>query len=330
VRLSRPAGAWVAVALALAVLGFAREASASADVCSGGAPYEASGSPSRSGLGGLVAFLGSPRWSKEVLPQWEPTGASTSWANHLAYAWYRDTRLWGTTGTAAWWVTPGVGCGLESEAERKDPYQYGEGPLYPPEVCVIVYVQLALASFDCEDSTQLATSSPPVEVQRGGRRLLSGFAAPGTGSVEVRLQDGSATLPAVGGVYGGSVSAHLGKVLGVTDLTAAAARSPAPVVLVDQTGISTSSDGPLASGPRMKSVAARIHARIPSVAAVDLGDSVIGRRVRDSVLYAPGARPLAVRVAGALHAPAPAALGVGAAKMFVSLARVVVLVGRSD
>jgi hypothetical protein len=48
------------------------------------------------------------------------------------------------------------------------------------------------------------------------------------------------------------------------------------------------------------------------------------------VLYGPGAHALASRVARALHAQAPSALAAGASRMFGSVARVVVLVGRSN
>jgi len=309
-------------------LGFAGTTRASADVCTGGNPYEASGAP-ESRVDGLVPFLASPRWSKEVLPSWEVERSSTAWTSALAYAWYRYARLWGTSSTAVWWVVSGAAC--EDKGEGSPPYgpaqagaQYTE---YPAEVCVLVYVSLSIDSSTCENKLELAAPSPPVEVERGGNRLLSGFAPPGTGSVEVRLQDGSATFPAAGGIYGGSVNAHMGRALSTTDLPAVVARTTAPVVLVDQTGLLSS---PTASRPRMASVAARINARIPSISALDLGSAVVGQRAHDSVLYAPGASTLARRVARALHAPAPDPLGAGERKMFGSLAQVVVLVGRTD
>jgi hypothetical protein len=276
----------------------------------------------------LLPFLGSPRWSKETLPSWEAERASTSWGNQLAYAWYPYTRLWAATSTTAWWVVPGVGCDLKNESEHFGTAQVGaEYAEYPPEVCVLVMFKLSLEIANCEDAKQLSASNPPVEVKRGGQRLLSGFAPPGTGSVEVRFQNGSATFPVAGGVYGGSANAHMGRAIGATDLQAVVMRTPAPVVLVDETGLFTSFR---ASRPRMTSVAARVHARIPSVRALNIGHSVTGKQAHDSVMYAPGARPLASRVARALRAHAPRPLTAGAAKMFGSIAQVVVLVGRSD
>ena len=216
---------------------------------------------------------------------------------------------------------------MRSEGRKRgnghDPY----GPGYAPEVCVLVYVKLSIDSANCEDAKQLSTPNLPVEAKHGGERLLSGFAPPGTGSVEVTFQQGSAQFPAVGGIYGGSVSAQMGKALSTTNLQTAVPRTSVPVLLVDQTGLYSSF---LASRPRMTSVAARIHAQIPSVTAVNLGYSVRGTRAHDSVMYAPGASALAKRVARALHAARPSPLGVGAAKMFGQVAQVVVLVGRSD
>ncbi len=309
-------------------LAFAGATRASADVCTGGNPYEASGAP-ESRVDDLLPFLGSARWSKEVLPSWEMERTSTPWTSALAYAWYRYARLWGASSTAAWWVVPGAGC--DDKGEGQPPYgtaqagaQYAE---YPAEVCILVYVGLSIDSSTCEDKLELSAASPPVETERGGNRLLSGFAPPGTGSVEVRLQSGSATFPAVGGVYGGSVNAHMGKALSTVDLPAVAARVPAPVLLVDETGLVSS---PSASKPRLASVAARIKASMPSVGALDLGNAVFGQRAHDSVLYAAGASTLARHVARALHASAPGPLGAGERKMFGSVAQVVVLVGRSD
>ncbi len=150
------------------------------------------------------------------------------------------------------------------------------------------------------------------------------------GLCEVSFQNGSATFPAVGGVYGGSVSASLGTAGQATNLPAVVPRPLATVVLVDETGLYSSSQGPLASTPRLKSVAARLHAHLPSVSATILGTAVTGHRAHDDVLYGSGARTLAARVARALHAPAPTALSGGALSMFGFVARVVVLVGRSD
>jgi hypothetical protein len=317
----------LAATLAMVACGFAGTTRASADVCTGN-PYEASGAP-ESRVQALVPFLASPRWSKEMLPPWEAERSSTPWTSELAYAWYRYARLWGTTGTAAWWVMPGVGCDIKGEAEPA----YGtvragaEYVEYPAEVCVLVYAQLSIESSTCENKLELSKATPPVEAERNGQRLLSGFAPAGTGSVEVRFQNGSATFPAVGGIYGGSVNADVGKALSATDLPAAVARTPAHVLLVDQTGLfSTISE----SRPRMKSVAARIHARIPSTSTLNLGHAVAGRLPHDSVLYAAGAGTLAKRVARALRTPAPRPLGAGESKMFGDVAQVVVLVGRTD
>lgn len=319
-----------AVALALLIVGVVRTSAASADVCTGGAPYEPSGSPSALHGVGAVPFLRSPRWSKEVLPQWSETLASSAWGDQLAYAWYPEATLWGATSTAAWWVIPGLACaGTDSPEDAEDAYAQ-EGNRYDPQVCVVVYAQLALASFDCLDPKELSRPSALVSVEHGGQTLVEGFAPPGTGSVEVRFQRAGATFPAVGGVYGGAVSAHLGRALSATDLAAVATRPPAQVVLVDQTGLYSSSQGPLASTPRLKRVAAVIHARTSSVTALILGTAVTGHRAHDEVLYGTGARALASRVAGALHAPAPSALAGGALRMFGSVARVVVLVGHAD
>ncbi len=308
----------LALALAALAVGLSRAPAASADVCTGGAPYQASGSPP-SALLAAVPFLKSPRWSKESLPQWYSTQTSGQWANELAYAWYQDSVLWGATSTASWWVIPGQSCGLAPD-----------GQPYDPQDCVMVAAQLALASFDCLDSQELAGASPPMTVAHGGQLLVSGFAPPGTGSVEVSFQNGHATFPAVGGVYGGSVSTGMGTVGQATDLPAAATRPLAAVVLVDQTGLFSASEGPLASTRRMKSVAATLHARLPSVSATILGTAVAGHRAHDEVHYGPGARASAVRVARALHAPTPTALSGGALSMFGPVASVVVLVGRSN
>jgi hypothetical protein len=75
----------LAVALALFALGFTGTPAATADVCTGGAPYEASGAPEAS-VTGLVAFLASPRWSREMLPSWEAENTSEPWGSQLAYA----------------------------------------------------------------------------------------------------------------------------------------------------------------------------------------------------------------------------------------------------
>ena len=317
----------LAVALAVLIVAALRTAAASADVCTGGAPYEPSG-PASGLLGvGAVPFLHSPRWSREVLPQWSETPASSAWGDQLAYAWYPDATLWGATSTAAWWVIPGLACAGTDLPE--DAYEQ-EGNRYEPQVCVLVYSQLALVSFDCLDPRELSRPSLPVSVRRGSEALVAGFAPAGTGSVEVRFQNASATFAAVGGVYGGGVSASFGRVLSATDLPAVATRAPTAVVLVDQTGLYSSSQGPLASTQRLKRVAATIHARIPSVAALTLGTAVTGHRPHDEVLFAPGARSLAARVARALHASAPSALAAGALRMFRSVARVVVLVGHAD
>ena len=148
--------------------------------------------------------------------------------------------------------------------------------------------------------------------------------------MQVSFQHGSATFPALGGVYGGSVNASLGAAGQATNLPAAMTRPLASVVLVDQTGLYSSSQGPLASTPRLKSVAARLHAHLSPVSATILGTAVTGHRAHDDVLYGPGAHALAARVTRALHAPAPTVLSGGALSMFGSVTRVVVLVGRND
>jgi len=308
----------LALALAAVALSLCRAPTAAADVCTGGAPYQGSGSPPPSLLA-AVPFLTSPRWSKESLPQWYDNETSEQWANQLAYAWYQDSTLWGATSTASWWVIPGQSCSLGPN-----------GQSYDPQDCVMVAAQLALVSFDCLDSQQLAGTNPPLAVAHGGQLLVSGFAPPGTGSVDVSFQNGSATFPVLGGVYGGSVSATLGMVGQATNLPAAATRPLAAVVLVDQTGLFSSSEGPLASTRRLKRVAATLHSHLRSVTATILGTAVTGHRAHNEVLYGPGARASAVRVAGTLHAPTPTALSGGALRMFGSVASVVVLVGRAN
>jgi hypothetical protein len=316
----------LAAALAILAVGAAHTASASADVCTGGAPYEASG-PAGGVVGGAVPFLASPRWSKETLPQWSETLTSSDWGNQLAFAWYPKATLWGATSTAAWWVIPGLAC---TDTDGPEAHHSQDGNLYVAQVCVVVLAQLSLISFDCQGAKELSRPSSPVSVKHDAQRLVSGFAPRGTGSVEVLFQSGHTTFPVAGGVYGGSVSARVGKAVSATDIPAVVTRARTPVVLVDQTGLYSSSQGPLASTPRLKKVAAAIHARIPSVRASILGTAVSGHRARDEVLYGPGAHALASRVARALHAQAPSALAAGASRMFGSVARVVVLVGRSN
>jgi hypothetical protein len=309
----------ILAALAALAVSLSRAPAAPADVCTGGAPYQGSGSPPPSLLA-AVPFLKNPHWSKESLPQWFDTATSEQWANQLAYAWYQDSVLWDATSTASWWVIPGQSCGLGPN-----------GQPYDPQDCVMVVAsQLALVSFDCQDPQKLAGANPPMTVAHGGQLLVSGFAPPGTGSIEVSFQNGSATFPAVGGVYGGSVSASLGTVRQATNLPAVAMRPLAAVVLVDETGLFSSSQGPLASTRRLQSAAAKLHAHLRSVSATILGTAVNGHRAHDDVLYGPGARTLAARVARTLHTPTPTALGGGALSMFGSVARVVVLVGHSD
>jgi len=308
----------LAIALAALAAGLSGAPAASADVCTGGAPYEASASPPASLLA-AAPFLKSPRWSKEALPQWFDTATSEAWANELAYAWYQDSVLWAATGTASWWVIPGQSCGLAPD-----------GHPYDPQACVMVAVQLTLASFDCLDRQVLAGATPPMTVARGAQQLVSGFAPPGTGSVEVSFARGKVTFPAVGGVYGGSVSRSLGAVQIATNLPTIAQRTLADVVLVDQTGLYSSSEGPLAGAPRLRSVAAKLHSHMPSLSATILGTAVTGHRAHDQVLYRPGGRALAARVARTLHTASLTALSGGSLRMFGSVARVVVLVGRND
>jgi hypothetical protein len=316
----------LAFAVVMVAVGFAGTTRAAADVCAGGFPYEAGHSP-EARVTSLVPFLGSPRWSKEMLPPASAERNVTSWSSELAYAWYGYTRLWAATSSATWWVVPGLGCDLKNEPELP----YGKYALeYPAEVCVLVYVQLSMESSNCEDKLELSSDTPPVEAEHGVHRLLSGYAPAGTRSVEVQFAAASVTLPVVGGVYGGSVDASLGKATSVKDLEAQMARTPAPVVLVDQTGIFGPALGALASVPRMKRVAARIHARIPSIRALDLGDCVKGRLAQDTVLYVRGSRRLATRVARALRARKPRPLAAGELEMFGPVAQVVVLVGHTD
>jgi hypothetical protein len=308
----------LALALAALAISLSLGQTASADVCTGGAPHRGVGSPPASLLA-AAPVLRSPRWSKESLPQWSDTALYERWGSRLASAWYQDSVLWEATSVASWWVLPGQACGLR-----------GDGKPYDPQVCVMVAAQLALASFDCRDPRKLTGASPPITVARRGRLLVSGFAPPGTRSVEVSFHNGSAIFPAVGGVYGGSVSASLGAALRATNLPAVASRPLAAVTLVDQTGLFSPSQGQLASTPRLKSVAATLRSLPRPVSATILGTAVTGRRAHGEVLFGPGARALALRVARALHAARPSALNDGALRMFGSIARVVVLVGRSD
>jgi hypothetical protein len=313
----------VCVALLLAAA-LAHAPAARADVCTGGAPYEASGSSAA--LSAAVPFLGSPRWSKEVLPQWAETPSSPQWGDVLSYAWYRRATLFAASSAAAWWVIPGAGCGLANRGEGLEQ----EGIAYEPQVCILIYAELDLAGLDCQDPAALAGASAPVSVRKGTRELVAGFAHAAAGSIEVHLEAGVALLPATGGVYGGAVSASLGKALTASELPAPVARTPAAVVLVDQTGAYSHSEGPLASTPRLKHVAAVIHARVRSVKALLLGTAVAGKRARDEVLYAPRAHALGARVARALHAHPARPLTGGALDMFGSVARVVVLVGKAE
>jgi hypothetical protein len=308
----------LALTLATLALGLAGTPAASADVCTGGAPYQASGSPPASLLE-AAPFLQGSRWSKESLPQWYDNESFGQWGNQLAYAWYQRSVLWDASGSASWWVIPGQACSLAPGSES-----------YDPQDCVMVAAQLALVSFDCRDPRELAGANPPMTVVHGAQLLVSGFASPGSGSVQVSFQNGSATFPAVGGVYGGSVSASVGAVVQATDLPAVLARPLATVALVDQTGLYSSSEGPLASTPRIKSVAATLHAHLRSLTATILGTAVTGHKAHNEVLYRPGARASARRVARVLHAPPPSALSGGALHMFGSVASVVVLVGRSN
>jgi hypothetical protein len=329
VRLSLPRPARIlalGIVLAMLAVACATTGQASADVCTGGAPANLSGPPAQ--LVASVPFLGGPRWSREVLAQWSETSASDAWGNELAYAWYRRATLWNATSTAAWWVIPGLGCRFTSE-DAGEAFEH-EGNPYEPQVCVLVYARLALAAFDCQNPRQLDLPSPPVSVQRGGSVLVAGFTQAGAGSVQVRFQHGTAVLPVAGDVYGGSVRATLGRALSATGASAALARPRTALAIVDQTGLYSSSRGPLASTPRLHRLAAEIHTRIPSLAASILGTAVTGRRAHDEVLYGAGAHALAARVARALHAPPPGKLTGGALAMFAAVARVVVLAGRSD
>lgn len=322
--LSGTAPRHLAAALLAAAALAAHSATASADVCTGGAPYQATGSAAR--IASAVPFLLAPRWSAEALPQWAETSASLAWGDTLAYAWYQDAALWGATSQAAWWVLPGLGCGVGTSHEAV----IHEGVPYPPEICIVLYARLAFAGYDCSEPGALASAAAPVALRRGGLLLLAGFAPPADGSVRVAFAHGEATFPAAGGVYAGTAPAGYGAVLAASPLTPVAARVPAPVVIVDQTGLFSSSEGPLASTPRLDSLASQIHARLRTVEASVLGTAVHGRRAHDEVLYAPGSRPLAANVARAIHAAAPVALAGAALRTFGAVARVVVLAGRGD
>jgi hypothetical protein len=311
------------VLVGLCALSTARAPLASADVCSGGAPYAGPGSPEGELLH-AVPFLAAPRWSREVLPQWRETSAEASWADGLAYAWYTHAALWSASEGTSWWVIPAAAC-----ADEPDPTMI-EGNLYASQDCVLIYQQLAPVGFDCLDLPALAHESEPVTVRQGADLLVAGFTPMHAGSVEVTFQNGTATLPVVGGVYGGAVSSSLGPVVHTTYVPTVAERPVASVVLVDQTGIESASQGPLASTPRLRALVATLHARAGSINATLLGTSVRGLRAHNEVLYGPGSRPLAATVARVLHAARPSPFGPEAAKMFRSVAHVVVLVGRSN
>jgi len=313
----RRASLLLAALAAAAAFALTAAGGAAADVCSGGAPYRGEGSPP-SALLEAVPALSGPRWSLESLPQSAPTNAFSEWGGRqLAYAWYRDTVLWDVSGPDAWWVIPGQGCATGPHGEA-----------YDPEACVLVYDELRMLGYDCRDPEQIAEGGAPQGITSGAATLVSGFAPPGSGSALVTFQHGTATLPASGGVYAGAVSAALGRALSAAFLPAADARPLAPIVLVDQTGEFSPSQGPLASTPRLRRVAEVLRPRLGR--ATILGTAVEGRRSRDEVLFGPGSQASARRVAAALHAPRPTPLGAGALAMFGDAARVVVLVGRRD
>ncbi len=244
----------------------------------------------------------------------------------LAYAFYRRATLFAASSRAAWWVIPGLGCRVVNASAGIE----HEGVSYQPQVCILIYSELVLAAFDCQEPAQLAAPTAPVSVHRGTQELVAGFVGISAGSAEVRFQHGVAVLPAAGGVYGGVVSPTLGKALAASAAPSPKARIPAAVVLVDQTGVHTESQGPLASTPQLKRVAAKIHAGVRSVRALILGTAVAGRRAHTEVLYGPGDHALGSRVAHALHAGPAKALTGGALDMFGSIARVVVLVGAAS
>ena len=290
---------------------------AHADVCTGGAPYAATGSPPASLLT-AAPVLQHPHWSLEELPQWVDNTTFGNFGNAAAYAWYSHATLWAVDRGSSWWVIPVQSCSVGPDNTN-----------YDLEDCVTAAYQLTLESFDCQDVQQLAHPSAPTVVTRGSVLMVSGFVPPATGSVQIAFAHGSRTFPAFGGVYGGTAPAALGAAGLVTDLAAALARPKDSVVLVDQTGLFSSSQGPLASTGRLNSLAARLHAHL-AITATILGTAVTGHRQHSQVLYGPGAHALAQHVAGVLHASSPHQLSGGPLSMFGSLARVVVLVGRHD
>jgi len=231
------------------------------------------------------------------------------WGHEAATGWYGNATLWNAGNGASWWVMPTQSCA-------------GVG-----EVCLLVATELTLVSFDCLAPSQITEGSQPHAVRVGGQLLISGFAPAGAGSVKVNFANGTRVLPALGGVYGGQAPASLGAVGSAAFQAPIVTRPVARAVVVDQTGISSKSRGPLASLPRLRAVARTLSGRL-ALSPTILGTAVSGKRARTLVLYAPGARRTALAAARALHAANPKPLSGAQLTMFGSVAQVVVFAGR--
>ncbi|MEA2371295.1 MAG: hypothetical protein QOH12_1689 [Solirubrobacteraceae bacterium] len=307
---ARQSGAIAAIAaVAIVGLGTMGSAVSQAEVCTGGYPSPAAGNAPASLLG-AVPILTQLRYAAEKLPQWETTAATREWGTATATAWYGNVTLWDTQGGASWWVLPTTSC--DNMSTNQD--------------CVLVAAELKQVSSYCLNPDEIAAGSQPRSVALAGQWLISGFAPAGSGSVTVSFANGTRVLPAYGGVYGGRAPATLGAVTGATFGPAYVPRPMAAVAIVDETGLFTSSRGPLASTGRLRAMAATLRARL-GVTPTILGTAIATHRSHTTVLYGAGARDSAIRAARALHVPAPLPLLGGPLTMFGSVARVVVLAG---
>jgi hypothetical protein len=295
----------VASLIALATLG---APAAQAEVCTGGYPSPASGTVPTPLLS-AVAILRQPHYAAESLPQWKTSSVGIQWGNEAASGWYANVTLADAQRGASWWVMPTQSCGGVNE------------------VCLLAASELTLVSFDCLNPSQIAGGSQPHAVDVAGQWLISGFAPGGAGSVVVEFAHGTRVWPASGGVYDGRAPASLGAVRGATFQAAPVSRPVAPVVIVDQTGMFSSSQGPLASTGRLRVMARTLRARV-GVTPTILGTAVRGHRARTAVLYAPGQRRRALSDARALNAPSPRPLSRAELRMFGPIAGVVVLAGK--
>jgi hypothetical protein len=285
---------------------------AQADVCTGGAPYQAGGT-APAALLAAAPILQQAGWNVETLPQWEGNTAFSQLGNQISYFWYSDTRLWWSYSGVSWWVTPGEAC---------------TGTPYTPLDCVMVAEQLTLAGYTCGDPTTIAAGMAPDVTHSHSGFVIAGLAPITTGSATVTFEHGTRVLPVHGGVYGGEAPGSFGSITGSVTFDSFISTSTLDVDLVDQTGIYSSSAGPLAALPRLNGVAAALSPH--HITATILGTAVRGTRAHDRILYASGYGSLATLIAHALHAAAPQPMTGGALHMFSGVASVVVLVGRHN